>query len=180
MEREIKEYGLTHDPQVARIDKMKWNYDPWISKKTVSLFNLGIALELMLKLLLELHERERPTTHKLTALYDALPTKLQEELEKAYQVQLSKYADVSSIVAFRDYKLPDRDKRPPRKTPDITTLRGHFDYFDSDVLLATKRYSFERLSEDTWHYYIDDISIFEKLIDGVLISIGANKLLNTN
>ena len=171
MEREIKEYGLTYGPQIPLIDKVRGKYNLWISKKTVSLFNLGIALELMLKLLLVMYEREKPNDHRLTRLYDDLPCKVQRELEKAYHQDLSKSLDVGCIVGFIDHPRPRPEPTPSRKTPDISTLRGFFDFFDSDVSLSTKRYSWERLSEYQWNYYIDDISLFVKLIDRVMESV---------
>ena len=122
MEREIKRYGLTHNPQVPLIDKLSWNYNPWISMKTVSLFNLGIALELMLKLLLVMYEQKKPRSHKLTRLYDSLPNNVQHQLEKGYQKELSEHLDVGSIVAFIDHPIPRPDKRPPRRQPDIPPL----------------------------------------------------------
>ena len=171
MEREIRVQGLTHDPQIPLIDKLSWNYDPWISKKTVSLFNLGIALELVLKLLLIMYEREKPNEHSLTRLYDGLPRDVRDELERGYREELSKNLDVGCIVAFIDYKLPRPEQVPTRATPDISTLRGFFEYFDSDVSLSTKRYSWERVGEYSWNYYIDDISLFVNLIDRIMVSI---------
>ena len=95
VEREIRVQGLTHDPQAPLINKMSWNCDPWISKKTVSLFNLGIALELMLKLLLIMYERETPNEHSLTKIYDGLPRDVREELERRYRKELTRNLDGS-------------------------------------------------------------------------------------
>ena len=57
----------------------------WASMKTVPHFNLGIVLELMLKLLLFQNRIPTPNHHRLVKLYDMIPTKFQKQLEATYQ-----------------------------------------------------------------------------------------------
>ena len=53
--------------------------------KTVSHFNFGIALELMLKLLLYAHGKDVEKWHSLPELHDDLPLTVQEELDATYR-----------------------------------------------------------------------------------------------
>ena len=172
MEREIEDAGLAYDNEEPLLDGSGRKYnDLWESKKIVSLFNLGIALELMLKLLLELWERERPNCHKLTRLYDGLPRKVQKELERAYLDRIRSALDSGKIVANIRHPSPRPDKIPTTKTPNISTLRGFLAFFDSQVSLSTKRYAWENAAELSWNYYIDNISLFVDLIDRVMYSL---------
>ncbi len=179
MEQEIKVAGLSINNEELLPDDSDRTYtDLWISKKTVSLFNLGIALELMLKLLLGMHEMERPKNHSLIELYDGLPSKVRKELEKAYQKELKNSLDGGRFLSFIDHPVPRPEKTPRPKTPNIKTLSGFFEFLDSQALLSTMRYSWERLSEYSWKYYIDDVSLFVNLIDSVMYSIRVPDFLN--
>lgn len=179
MEQEIKAAGLSmHNVELLPDDSDRRYRDLWISKKTVSLFNLGIALELMLKLLLEMHKMERPKNHSLTELYDGLPSTVRKELEKAYQKELKNPLGVGRFVGFIDHPVPRPEKTPQPKRPNTTTLRGFFEFFDSQALLSTMRYSWERRSEYSWKYYIDDVSLFVNLIHSVMYSNGLPDFCN--
>ena len=172
MEREIKSYGLKPDDNrpVPGRPEMRFS-DLWLSKKTVSLFNLGIALELMLKLVLLLNDRRRTNEHSLARLYDALPHKPQSELERAYQRHLHNSLDDGRLISMRfSASVLPKGKQLPL-TPDISTLRKFLDYFDSHASLYKKRYAWEDVAKETWNYYIDDISLFVNLVNDVLVSI---------
>ena len=65
------------------------HHDMWVSMKTVSHFNLGTALESMLKLLAFLNKIAIPQHHFLTNLHDAIPAKCQKQLESTYQASES-------------------------------------------------------------------------------------------
>ena len=172
MEKEIKSLGLTPENKkpVETRPEVKFN-DLWLSKKTVSLFNLGIALELMLKLIRVLNDIPTTKEHSLTKLYDGLPDKVRHELEGAYQTHAQGSLDTGRFICMRARSSKMRRKEKPPVTPNILTLRDFFDYFDTHVLLFKKRYSWEDVASEAWNYYIDDISLFVKLIDNVLISI---------
>ena len=79
VEEEIKRRGIRNDSSdtVPGMNGRK-HHDMWVSMKAVSHFNLGTALELMLKLLLFLNKvppKKVPKSqrHRLTMLYDAIP-----------------------------------------------------------------------------------------------------------
>ena len=91
VESEIRRHGL-RDNSLDAVPGMngRTHHDMWVSMKTVSHFNLGLALELMLKLLLFLNnvpldKIPRNRRHCLTTLYDAIPAKYQKQLESTYQ-----------------------------------------------------------------------------------------------
>ena len=132
----------------------------------------------MLKLLLEMHKMERSKNHSLTELYDGLPSKVRKELEKAYQKELKNPLGVGRFVGFIDHPVPRPEKTPQPKRPNNTTLRGFFEFFDSQALLSTMRYSWERRSEYSWKYYIDDVSLFVNLIHSVMYSNGLPDFCN--
>ena len=172
MEREIESFGLKPNDNLPVPTRAEVKFsDLWLSKKTVSLFNLGIALELMLKLVLLLNESPKTNEHSLTRLYDSLPRKPQNELERAYQKHLHDSLDDGRLISMRfSASVLPKEKQPPL-TPDISTLRNFFDYFDSHASLYKKRYAWEDVAKETWNYYIDDISLFVNLINDVLVSI---------
>ena len=82
VESEITRNGIcsdSSDPVPGM--KGRTHHDMWASMKTVSHFNLGTALESMLKLLLFLNNIPMPKHHFLTRLHDAIPAKHQKQLE---------------------------------------------------------------------------------------------------
>ena len=76
------------------------HHDMWVSMKTVSHFNLGTALESMLKLLAFLNKIAIPQHHFLTNLHDAIPAKCQKQLESTYQASKSVLPDGWKLIAF--------------------------------------------------------------------------------
>ena len=147
--------------------------DMWESMKAVSHFNLGTALELMLKLLLFLNNvaletippRER---HLLTKLHGAIPPKYQTQLESTYQASRSVLPDGYALISWVNTAspTPSPQLQPPNR--DITTLKGFFEYMDEDVMLWLKRYSWEFVNQGRPRHYLSDISVFVELINRVM------------
>lgn len=150
--------------------------DMWESMKAVSHFNLGTALELMLKLLLFLNnvpleqipQRER---HLVTKLHGAVPRKYQTQLESTYQASRSVLPDGYALISFVNTasRTPSPQLHPTNR--DITTLKGFFEYLDEDVMLWLKRYSWEFVDEGRPRHYLSDISVFGELINRVMREI---------
>ena len=70
------------------------------------------------------------------------------------------------MVAFVRSESEPTDTPPNR---DLRDLRDFCIYFDKDMKLWTKRYSWEESSNQTWVHYIEDlsplISFVEKAVD---------------
>ena len=169
VESEIKRLGIrSHSTDVVPDMKGRTHHDMWVSMKTVSHFNLGTALELMLKLLLFINDKRIPNTHFLTELHDAIPQKYQKQLESTYQSVplLVPFA----LIAFINTGSPTTAP-PPLPNRDTSSLRGFFEYFDEDVILWQMRYSWERAEGGYWRHYVTDISMFAELINRVMRDI---------
>ena len=120
----------------------------WESMKAVSHFNLGTALELMLKLFIFLNnvpveqipQRER---HLLTKLHGAIAPKYQAQLEVTYQASRSVLPDGYALISWVNTasRTPSPQHHPANR--DISTRQGFFEYLDEDVTLWLKRYSWE-------------------------------------
>ena len=147
------------------------HHDVWVSMKTVSHFNLGTALESMLKLILFLNNIAIPREHFLSRLHDAIPATYQKQLESTYQASRSLLPGGYKLIAFINMESPA--PAPPLGPPnrDISSLRGFFKYFDDDVILWQKRYSWELVGQRRWRHYISDISVFVELINRVMRDI---------
>ena len=173
VESEIKRLGVRHDSdELVPGAKGKRHSDMWVSMKSVSHFNLGIALELMLKMILILNNVEHRRSHSLVELHDLIPMKCQTQLESTYQECRNSFLDGRyELVAFINSATPDAKSPPPLENRDITTLRGFFGYFDEDVILWKERYSYEFINEGKWRHYIDDLSVFIGLIDNVMANV---------
>ena len=150
--------------------------DMWVSMKTVSHFNLGTALELMLKLLLRLNNIPltripKGQRHLLTKLHDAVPEKFQNQLESTFQASRSVLPDGWELIAFINTASPALapGSGPPNR--DISCLRGFFEYFDEDAILWQKRYSWELVGQGRRRHYVSDISVFVELINRVMRDI---------
>ena len=172
VEKEIKHHGIRNDSMDA-VPGMKGrtHHDMWVSMKTVSHFNLGTALELMLKLLLFLDQVPLDTVpaarrHYLSELHDAIPPERQEKLEVAYRESKSVLPDRTKLTAL----LITASTAPQTSSPerDISTLKGLFQYLDEDARLWEKRYSWELVDQGRWAHYFSDISVFVELIDRVM------------
>lgn len=170
VESEIRRHGICSDSDeaVPGMEGRK-HCDMWVSMKTVSHFNLGIALESMLKLLLFLNEVKIPRHHKLAKLHDAVPLKFQKQLEATYQDSRTVLPQGYQLVAFINSATPTVAAGPP--TRDILSLRGFLEYLDVDVMMWQKRYSWELVDKGLWRHYLSDISVFVEFIDRVMRDI---------
>ena len=172
IESEIARHGIrsdSSDPVPGM--KGRTHHDMWVSMKTVSHFNLGAALESMLKLLVFLNGSEIPRNHLLSELHHILPENFQTRLESTYQASKSVVPDGWTLVAFLNTASPAlaTGTGPPNR--EILSLRGFFEYFDEDVILWQKRYSWELVEEGRWRHYISDIAVFVELINRVMDNI---------
>ena len=167
VESEIRRHGIRSDSE-EEVPGMngRTHHDMWASMKTVSHFNLGIALESMLKLLLFLNKTRIPHQHRLAELHDAIPPKCQKQLETIYHDSRAVLPQGYELVAFLNAATPTR---PPDR--DILSLRGFLDYLDQDVMLWQKRYSWELADKGCWRHYLSDISVFVELIERVMRDI---------
>ena len=168
VESEIIRHGIRDEGNDA-VPGMngRTHHDMWVSMKTVSHFNLGTALESMLKLLLFLNNIPVPHHHFLTKLHDAIPAKYQKQLESTYQASRKVRPDSYELIAFIHTASPTpAPPGPPNR--DISSLKGFFEYFDEDVILWQKRYSWELVGKERWRHYLSDISVFVELINRVM------------
>ena len=166
VEAEIRRHDIRYDSDDA-VQGMsgRKHHDTWVSMKAVSHFNLGTALELLLKLLLVRSGSTAPNRHELTKLHDALSEKVRKQLESKYRASRRE----SSNFALLMFNNPGSD--PPPDTRNINSLRGFLEYLDRDVMVSKKRYSWEQARDRVWRYYLSDISVFVELIDRVMKDI---------
>ena len=162
IESEIRRYGLDHNAKgPVPGTGGRQHHDMWVSMKTVSHFNLGVALELMLKLTLKLNQVEPQHTHLLVKLYEVIPAKFQQQLDQVYQSALKNSPVGFELVAYMNSASPIPSQGPPNRV--LASLKDFFVYFDEDVMLSQKRYSWELVEEKQWRHYISDISVFTEL-----------------
>ena len=135
--------------------------DRWLSLKSVSHFNLGISLELMLKFLLALEKRPVSRSHLLASLYIGLSPRARTRIQWGYSTLA---LNNMSLQAFAlGVEAPPSPE--PRK---LETVNDFFDYFDDDVLLWRKRYEWEKMNTEQWRHYMSDIRPFAELVDQVM------------
>ncbi len=155
VESEIKRLGI-HGDNWEAVPGMegRTHHETWVSMKTVSHFNLGVALELMLKLLLFRNKSNIPTNHSLVELYDELPERDQEKLESIHGVIFRTSQEKFNMMVFisRESQTAKLPPEPPSRRN--YTLRGYFEYFDQDFKLWEKRYSWERVRDGKWRHYL--------------------------
>ena len=168
VESEIRRQNIRCD-SVDAVQGMngRKNHDIWVSMKAVSHFNLGTALELMLKLLL-LRSSKSAHGHNLAKLYRNLEKPNQKQLESKY------WASRRNSGVFTQFMFNSLGSEPPPKTRSINRLRGFFEYLDLDVMISKKRYSWEQARDGVWRYYLDDITPFVEFIDRVMNEIPRN------
>lgn len=171
VEAEIRRHGIRSDGNNAAPGMSgRTHHDMWVSMKTVSHFNFGIALELMLKLLLFLNKIPIPHCHFLVELYNAILEKYQKQLEATYQESRNCLPNDDKLIAFINTASPtSTPSSPPNR--DMSNLRGFFEYFDEDVILWKKRYSWELVEEQRWRQYLSDLSVFVEFINRVMREI---------
>lgn len=142
--------------------------DVFTSLKTVSHFNLAIALELLLKYLLRWEGIKVPHEHSLQALFCALPCSHQRTLEATFeQVMPDSLELVSLTYAWHE------DVRGEPRDRWITSLRDFFEFFDGDAELASMRYVYERFDEGELAFYLRDVSPFLDFIERAPAAIDA-------
>ena len=135
----------------------------WASMKTVSHFNLGIALELMLKFLLLRNGEDYDRTHPLTKHYKKLKPAVQQQLESTYQDTLRGCGhDCVALIRQPPTNQPPLENRP------MTSLMEIFEYFDEDVELSLKRYEWGHDKQGSWRHYLNDLSPFIEFIRVVM------------
>ena len=179
VESEIERYGLRADNfDTVPGANGQTHHEMWLSMKAVSHFNLGTALELMLKLLLriyEVSESDIPSGrdgHSLSKLYGAVPGEYQRQLDSTYRQCRRMLPELPTLVSFINTASttpPSPPSRPP--TRGVVTLKGFFEYLDEDAMLRLKRYSWEAVDRGSWHHYLSDISVFTEFIDRVMRDI---------
>ena len=177
VESEINRLGLSCDHNdVVQETKGRNSRDMWVSMKTVSHFNLGMSLELMLKLMVFLCTRKEriPPVHLLTELYDNLEDSTQQLLQEYYDVAKNNGPDNFQLIALRNASSPGNAF--PKKR-DLNILRQAFEYFDDDAQLYLKRYSYELVEKREWRHYISDISVFAEFISDVMDDIQNNRAI---
>jgi len=160
----IESNNLNPVPRTGRLHKNMWE-----SMKTVSHFNIATALELMLKLLLFLNNKKIDREHRLALLYKALTSKYRRQLEGIFKESNKTYPENRIIILKNTDSETEQPIRPQEK--DISTLEKMFEYFDEDVLLWQKRYSWEFIEKKRWRHYISNISVFIELINRVMSKI---------
>lgn len=174
MELTIISYDLRDDSDdIVPGTDGRTHREMWGSMKAVSHFNLGIALELLLKLLFSINDKAIPQGHDLTRLHDDLPLAVQEALEATFQEIKQGFIGGVELSAFFTAHSPEQ---PPPEYPlslkrDLSTLRQFFEYFDQDVQLSVKRYSYELVEEQEWRHYLSDLDLFIELIRCVIANI---------
>lgn len=157
VEKVIADEGLTSD-------NIKW-----VTLKTVSHFNLGIALELMLKLTLHLNGCRVEPIHPLAKLYCDLPESERKRLDALFRKACQGTSLRLTIL------VNDRDEQsvePPNMS--IRRLLDFLKFLDSEVGLEKKRYSYEEITKSGVLYYIDDISSITGFINQCVDAIWRN------
>ncbi|MCY4131791.1 MAG: hypothetical protein OXF39_03995 [Nitrospira sp.] len=169
LEMEIERLGLRNDSHDPVPDMNgRTHRGMWMSVMTVAHFNLGIALELMLKLLLWGNGKGNPWGHELSPLYCLLPSSVRQELESTYQDSRSALSEGYGLVGFCT-KPPPPPPLPQNR--NLATLKDFFEYFDQDVRLSGMRYSYELIEQQKVRQYLENLSVFTTFLDRVMGNI---------
>lgn len=172
VEAEIERLGI-HGDSWETVPGMedRTHHEVWVSMKTVSHFNLGIALELMLKFLLFRNKSNVPFSHSLAQLYDNLPPQDRQKLDSIHGAILKTSREKFDMMVFVSRESQAAELPPEPSSRRNYSLRGYFEYFDQDFRLSGKRYSWERVRDGKWRHYLIDISAFVELINRVMRDI---------
>lgn len=104
--------------------------DRWLSLKSVSHFNLGISLELMLKFLFAWEEMPISKNHGLARLYGGLSLRMRTRIERAYGTL------ALNDLALQAFAFGRGSQPPPSPKPrTLHTVVQFLNYFDEDVRL---------------------------------------------
>ena len=165
VEEQIKHLRLRDDSlDVVPQTNGRIHHDMWGSMKSVSHFNLGTALELMLKLLLRANGKGKQKGHKLTPLHDLLPPQIKRRLESTFQDTKRRLPGGCELIAF--ITKSQRPRSPQNRK--LESLRDFLEYFDEDMKLWLMRYSDEMIDQQKWCHYLGDLTLFLKLMDRVM------------
>ena len=158
-ESEIKRLDTLEQQRAPRSanDPVKFG-DTFLSLKTVSHFNLGIAIELLLKYFLRWEAQPVPRRHPMRDLYAALPESQRDALEALYQAVMPD-ALVEHVVTLSPY--PSATAPQGRR---IHSLSAFLDYLDEDMGIAKIRYVYESFDGDGFAHYLPDISPFLEFV----------------
>ena len=172
VEREIGRLGAKPSETAPLGGAAGWpSQTVWEALKTASHFNLGIAFELRIKCLLHLAD-VKPYSgtdgHRLGMLYGQLPSPVPKRLEGLYQKSLNGRALM--LTAFLNAGTPDTPPRPPNT--ELKTLHEWCIYFDKEMRLWEKRYSWEAVSEGVWRHYVENLDPLLSFVDKIE-SLGA-------
>ena len=169
-ESKIKSHGLSYEHnEVVRGTQDRRSREMWVALKTVSHFNLHIALEVLLKLSVWLLTKRAaiPKGHELTELYDQLGESVKSLFQEYYDAAQQKAdPDDYHCVAFRNTESPIEGDAFEKKR-SLQSLRETFEYLDEDAQLHLKRYSYEQVEKREWRHYLSDISVFAEFIRDV-------------
>ena len=157
-ESEIKRLDSAADRRApsAADDPVRFG-DTFLSLKTVSHFNLGVAIELLLKYLLR-WESHVPRGHGLRELYATLPKSQRDVLEALYHDVMPDILTVTILTLSPNPKIEAPEGRL------LDSLSAFLEYFDTDMDLATMRYVYERFDGDGFAQYLPDLSPFLEFI----------------
>ena len=125
----------------------------YTSITTAMMTNLGLALELRLKVLHARVKSPIPYTHELVQLYDKLGESVRSKLTGIYEQFLKDWeSEEDETDIFRAYVTAKETEEEPSQQPQLSsieTLRGLLSYLD-DIGLYSRRYSFENYSSHEW------------------------------
>ena len=138
--------------------------------KSVSQFNVGISIELLLKLLLILNGIKHEKNHSLVELHDLIPAKYQSQLQTVY-ADVNQSVDGFELVAFINWDTEDSDDLPALENRDVDSVRGILEYLDQDLMVSKKRYSWELIDSGQWRHYLTALSVLTGTIDRVMAGI---------
>ena len=172
VEADIGRWGVRNDSdEPVPGAKGRRHREMWVSMKTVSHFNIGIAIELLLKMLLSLNGINYEKNHSLVQLHDLIPSKYQSQLQSVYEDVSRSVTSGFKLVAFINWDTDDVDDLPVLENRDVDTIRGLFEYLDQDLMVSKTRYSWEIIGGRQWRHYIADLSMLAKTIDRVMADI---------
>lgn len=171
VEDRIRDLDLKHDSfEFVQGQHGRRHHDMWTSLKTVSHFNLGVALELLLKLILMMGRVSCNKTHKIADLYQKLPEYMQERINlyytKCMKECMKDAPDSLMLIAFMD--TPNVTPPPHPCRQKIDSLKGFLIYLDEDLKIWERRYSWEYIDRQEWCHYINDVEPIRVFIQIVL------------
>ncbi|MDE0403854.1 MAG: hypothetical protein OXI53_00900 [Nitrospira sp.] len=158
VQQEIQRQKISDNPQDVRltVDGAR-PHVRWSSMAAVAHFNVGRALELMLKFLLQRNGKSYPPGyqgHLLAFLHNKLPQLVKERIEDTYQEMLG-----GKSLVF--YRLIRNDVPLPASTDNqkVTSFQSLLAFLDKDAKLAEKSYELcDPERQGQWRYFVGDIA----------------------